>query len=91
MVGSQQEVQQPLRKSSSVSSRTITSSTTTHAPVVKATTLPILFVISAHEEWDIHQMDVAITTYLNSDLPEGEIIYKEMPQVIHLELSVIST
>src|SRR2546423_11833669 len=51
----------------------------TYAPVVKATTLRILFTIAAYEDWEIDQMDVD-TAYLNSSLPEGEVLFMEMPQ-----------
>ena len=41
--------------------------------------LRTLFAIAAHEDWDIDQMDVA-TAYLNSKLPDKEVLFMEMPQ-----------
>jgi hypothetical protein len=49
----------------------------TFAPVMKFTSIRILFSIAAKHKYDIHQMDVK-TAFLNGDLEEE--IYMDQPQ-----------
>jgi transposase InsO family protein len=54
----------------------------TYAPVVRYSSLRMIFSLSAHYDWEIHHMDVK-SAYLNGDLEEE--IYMEQPEGIPRE------
>ena len=51
------------------------------SPVMTSTTSRALFAKAAIKEWKIHHLDV-ITAYLNSPLPESDVIYMGLPKKI---------